>query len=133
YKTAVFIGGGLLGLEAANGLKSRGMDVTVVHLMPWLMERQLDKAAAALLQKTLEAKGLRFKLEATTEALVGTPSPRGSSTEGGAIGHEGRGEGKPRVEAVRLKSGETIPADLVVMAVGIRPNTDLAQAAGRPC
>src|SRR5207245_1987077 len=85
YRTAVVIGGGLLGLEAANGLKSRGMDVTVVHLMPWLMERQLDKAAAALLQKTLEAKGLRFKLEATTEALVGTPSPRGSSTEGGAI------------------------------------------------
>jgi nitrite reductase (NADH) large subunit len=111
YKDAVVIGGGLLGLEAANGLKQRGMNVTVVHLMPWLMERQLDKAAAALLQKTLEAKGLRFRLEAQTEALLG----------------------EERVSAVRLKSGEEIPAQLVVMAVGIRPNTDLAQSAGLHC
>ena len=68
-KAAVVIGGGLLGLEAANGLKRRGMDVTVVHLMPWLMERQLDKVAADLLQKTLEEKGLRFRLQAQTECL----------------------------------------------------------------
>src|SRR5437762_2785006 len=64
YGHAVVIGGGLLGLEAANGLKLRGMDVTVVHLMRWLMERQLDRAAAQLLQKSLEAKGLAFRLEA---------------------------------------------------------------------
>src|SRR5687768_17901210 len=110
-KAAVVIGGGLLGLEAANGLKRRGMDVTVVHLMPWLMERQLDKVAAGLLQKTLEDKGLRFKLGANTEQIVG----------------EGR------VSGVRLKGGEVLPADLVVMAVGIRPNVELAKAAGLHC
>jgi nitrite reductase (NADH) large subunit len=122
HRTAAVIGGGLLGLEAANGLKTRGMDVTVVHLMPWLMERQLDKAAAGLLQKTLEAKGLRFILEATTEALLGDElDPRR------------RGDERARVRAVRLKSGEIIPADLVVMAAGIRPNTELAQAAGLHC
>jgi nitrite reductase (NADH) large subunit len=65
---AVVIGGGLLGLEAANGLKLRGMDVTVVHLMPWLMERQLDKAAADMLKTSLEARGLKFLLEKQTEA-----------------------------------------------------------------
>ena len=70
------IGGGLLGLEAANGLKLRGMDVTVVHLMPWLMERQLDRTAADLLQQSLEAKGLAFRLEAKTEALVAGESGR---------------------------------------------------------
>ena len=68
HRQAVVIGGGLLGLEAANGLKLRGMDVTVVHLMPWLMERQLDRTAADMLQKTLEAKGLRFRLEAKTRS-----------------------------------------------------------------
>jgi nitrite reductase (NADH) large subunit len=111
HRDAVVIGGGLLGLEAANGLKLRGMNVTVVHLMPWLMERQLDRTASNLLQKTLEAKGLKFRLEATTEAI----------------------HGGDRVTAVRLKSGEEIPAQLVVMAVGIRPNTELAQAAGLHC
>jgi nitrite reductase [NAD(P)H] large subunit len=111
HTDAVVIGGGLLGLEAANGLKLRGMNVTVVHLMPWLMERQLDRTASELLQKTLEAKGLQFRLEATTEALLGAD----------------------RVAAVRLKSGEEIPAQLVVMAVGIRPNTELAQSAGLHC
>src|SRR6185436_6931416 len=71
YRSAVVIGGGLLGLEAANGLRLRGMEVTVVHLMPWLMERQLDQAAARLLQKNLETKGLQFRLEAQTEKLEG--------------------------------------------------------------
>jgi nitrite reductase (NADH) large subunit len=113
HKQAVVIGGGLLGLEAANGLKLRGMDVTVVHLMPWLMERQLDRTAADMLQKTLEAKGLGFRLEAKTEALV--------------PGDDGR------VAGVRLASGETLPAQLVVMAVGIRPNVALAKAAGLHC
>ncbi|MBI2286834.1 MAG: NAD(P)/FAD-dependent oxidoreductase, partial [Nitrosomonadales bacterium] len=113
YRHAVVIGGGLLGLEAANGLRLRGMDVTVVHLMPWLMERQLDRTAAGLLQQSLEAKGLKFMLEKQTAELV--------------AGESGR------VSAIRFKDGETLPADLVVMAVGIRPNTGLAEAAGLHC
>ena len=110
YGHAVVIGGGLLGLEAANGLKSRGMDVTVVHLMPWLMERQLDHVAAGMLQQALEARGLKFVLGKQTAELV--------------AGESGR------VCAARFADGESIPADLVVMAVGIRPNTALAESAG---
>ena len=113
YRHAIVIGGGLLGLEAANGLVLRGMDVTVIHLMPWLMERQLDRTAANLLQASLEAKGLHFRLETKTERLV--------------AGESGR------VAAVTLMGGETLPADLVVMAVGIRPNVKLAQQAGLHC
>ncbi|MFY9329592.1 MAG: nitrite reductase large subunit NirB [Georgfuchsia sp.] len=113
HKHAVVIGGGLLGLEAANGLKLRGMEVTVVHVMPWLMERQLDKTAADLLMQSLEAKGLRFLLEAQTAELV--------------AGESGR------VCAVKFKNAEAIVADLVVMAVGIRPNTALAESAGLHC
>ena len=70
YKKAVVIGGGLLGLEAANGLMRRGMDVTVVHVMPWLMERQLDDVAGKLLQKSLEDRGLKFLIGAQTQELV---------------------------------------------------------------
>ncbi len=114
YKHAVVIGGGLLGLEAANGLKLRGMEVTVVHLMDWLMDRQLDKTASGMLQKSLEAKGLRFRLKTQTEEIVG-------SAEGGKAG---------RVKAVKFKDGTEVEADLVVMAVGIRPNTALAESAG---
>ena len=117
YKDAVVIGGGLLGLEAANGLNLRGMNVTVIHVMPWLMERQLDRTAAGMLQKTLEAKGLQFRLEAVTEALVGDAE-------------DGNGG---RVRSVKLNTGEEIPAQLVVMAVGIRPNTALAESAGLYC
>ena len=113
HKHAVVIGGGLLGLEAANGLALRGMDVTVVHVMPWLMERQLDKTAAGMLQKSLEAKGLKFKMEKQTQELI-------------------RGE-SGRVCAIKFKDGEELPADLVVMAVGIRPNTELAQSAKLQC
>ena len=113
YKHAVVIGGGLLGLEAANGLKLRGMDVSVVHIGAWLLERQMDKPAATLLQKSLEEKGLKFLLEKQTAELV-------------------RGE-SGRVCAVKFKDGETMPADLVVMAVGIRPNTELAESAGLHC
>ena len=123
YTDAVVIGGGLLGLEAANGLKLRGMNVTVVHVMPWLMERQLDRTAANILQKTLEAKGLQFRLEATTEALVGD-----ANDANGTNGAKGG-----RVKSVRLKSGEDLSAQLVVMAVGIRPNTALAESAGLHC
>ena len=118
YKHAVVIGGGLLGLEAANGLMKRGMSVTVVHVMPWLMERQLDKVAGKLLQKSLEERGMKFLMEAQTQELI--------------PGEDGRqeGEGTPskgRVRAVKFKDGLEVPADLVVMAVGIRPNTELAE------
>lgn len=113
YKKAVVIGGGLLGLEAANGLMLRGMDVTVVHIMPWLMERQLDETAGKLLQKSLEARGIRFEIGAQTDALI--PDKDG------------------RVMAVRFKDGREIPADLVVMAAGIRPNTALAESMGLHC
>src|SRR5215208_1038860 len=107
YKRAVVIGGGLLGLEAANGLMLRGMDVTVVHVMPWLMERQLDDVAGKLLQKSLEDRGLKFMIGAQTQELVG--------------GEDGR------VKAIRFKDGTQLDAELVVMAVGIRPNTELAE------
>ncbi|WP_374438348.1 nitrite reductase large subunit NirB [Inhella sp.] len=113
YQHAVVIGGGLLGLEAANGLMLRGMQVTVVHLSDWLMERQLDKTAADLLQRSLEARGLKFRTGTSTQALIG--------------GKDGR------VMAVQFKGGEEIPADLVVMAAGIRPNVALAEAAGIHC
>ena len=110
HKHAVVIGGGLLGLEAANGLKMRGMTVTVVHIGPWLLERQLDETAGRMLQKSLEDRGLTFLLQKQTEALI-------------------QGE-SGRVAAVRFKDGMQIPADLVVMAAGIRPNTALAESAG---
>jgi nitrite reductase (NADH) large subunit len=112
-RNAVVIGGGLLGLEAANGLRVRGMDVTVVHLLDSLMERQLDRTAAKLLQNSLEARGLKFLLPKQTSEIV--------------AGESGR------VCAVRFKDSETISADLVVMAVGVRPNTALAQAARLHC
>lgn len=113
YKRAVVIGGGLLGLEAANGLKLRGMDVTVVHLSSWLLERQLDETAARMLQQSLEQRGLTFALAKQTEEII--------------AGESGR------LVGVRLKDGETIAADLVVMAVGIRPNTELAELARLYC
>jgi len=117
YKHAVVIGGGLLGLEAANGLMLRGMKVTVVHIAPWLMERQLDDVAGGLLRKSLVDRGLDFLIGAQTESLLG-------DTEGGTGG---------RVKAVRFKDGTEVPADLVVMAAGIRPNTALAESAGLHC
>ncbi len=112
-KHAIVIGGGLLGLEAANGLKLRGMNVTVVHLPGWLMERQLDPVAGKMLQKSLEDRGLVFQMEKNTQALIGD-----------AQGH---------VTAIRFSDGSELPADLVVMAVGIRPNTALAESAGLHC
>jgi nitrite reductase (NADH) large subunit len=111
HRHAVVIGGGLLGLEAANGLLRRGMDVTVVHLADTLMERQLDASAAQLLQRSLEARGLCVLTGHETEAIVG----------------------EARVQAVRFKNGTEIPADLVVFAVGIRPNIALAKSAGLHC
>jgi len=113
YKHAVVIGGGLLGLEAANGLMLRGMQVTVVHIMPWLMERQLDDVAGGLLRKSLEDRGLKFMIGAQTQALIGDKNGR--------------------VMAVQFKDGTEVPADLVVMAAGIRPNTELALKIGLHC
>jgi nitrite reductase (NADH) large subunit len=110
-RRAVVIGGGLLGLEAANGLRVRGMSVTVVHLLDTLMERQLDSAAAALLRASLASRGISFKMPAQTAELVG----------------------EEHVRAVRFKDGSEIEADLVVMAVGVRPNIELARAAGIQC
>jgi nitrite reductase (NADH) large subunit len=108
YRRAVVIGGGLLGLEAAWGLKRRGMSVAAVHLMPSLMERQLDVTAGELLRRDLEARGITFFTNGQTEEIVGTE----------------------RAEGVRLADGRQIAGDLVVMAIGIRPNIDLAVAAG---
>jgi NAD(P)H-dependent nitrite reductase large subunit/NAD(P)H-dependent nitrite reductase small subunit len=111
YKRAVVIGGGLLGLEAAYGLKRRGMEVMVVHLLDTLMERQLDKAAAGLLKASLEKRGLNFKMAAKTAEILGDQ----------------------RVTGVRFEDGEELHADLVVMAAGIRPNVELAKNAGLRC
>ncbi len=111
HKKAVVIGGGLLGLEAANGLAKNGMDVTVVHLMDMLMERQLDQPAAELLKASLEEKGLKFLMQVQTARILG-------------------GE---RVSGVKFADGSEVAADLVVMAVGIRPNMALAQSAGIHC
>ncbi|MDO8377133.1 MAG: FAD-dependent oxidoreductase, partial [Aquabacterium sp.] len=110
HRHAVVIGGGLLGLEAANGLMLRGMQVSVVHVMGTLMERQLDDTAGQMLQQSLAERGLHFEMGAHTAALLGNEAGR--------------------VRAVQFKDGREIPADLVVMAAGIRPNTALAEQAG---
>lgn len=105
---AVVIGGGLLGLEAAAGLAMQGMKVSVVHLMPTLMERQLDAAAAKLLQLAVENRDIQVVCDANTRAIMGVD----------------------RAEGVELEDGRILPCDLVVMAVGIRPNVALAEDAG---
>ncbi|TPE53630.1 nitrite reductase large subunit NirB [Amaricoccus solimangrovi] len=105
---AVVIGGGLLGLEAAAGLRLRGMEVTVLHVMGHLMERQLDPSAGYLLAKDLERRGIRVHCKAQTKAILG----------------------QNRVEGVLLEDGTVYEADIVVMAVGIRPETRLARDAG---
>jgi nitrite reductase (NADH) large subunit len=104
----VVIGGGLLGIEAAYGLAKAGAKVTLVHLMDRLMERQLDARAASLLKRAVEAKGI--------EVLLDTATARFS--------------GDGRVEAVEFKDGRSVAADMVVVAVGIRPNAEIAAAAG---
>jgi len=107
-KRAVVIGGGLLGLEAARGLRERGVAVTVVHLADRLMELQLDAPAATLLTRALRALKITVRINARTEAILG----------------------EDRVEAVALEGGEELPADLVVVAAGIRPEVALARSAG---
>ena len=105
---AIVIGGGLLGLECARGLLDQGMEVTVIHLAEWLMEMQLDQKAGQMLKNDLEQQGMRFELQANTQEILGDKD----------------------VEAVRLADGRVLEADLVVMAVGIRPYTEVAKAAG---
>jgi nitrite reductase (NADH) large subunit len=105
---AVVIGGGLLGVEAAHGLARRGARVTLLHLMPRLMERQLDARSAALLAAALRGKGIEVVLEAQTAAIAGTA----------------------RALDIRLRDGRSYPAEMVVMAVGIRPATALARTGG---
>ena len=107
-RQAVVIGGGLLGLEAAAGLRNRGMEVTVVHRNPTLMDRQLDDTAGHLLQRAIESLGIRVLTGRNTKAITG-------------------GE---HVEGVLFRDGSSIQADLVVMAVGIRPSVWLAENAG---
>ena len=107
-RKAVVIGGGLLGLEAAYGLAKAGMQVSDIHLMDRLMERQLDARGSAMLKAAVEAKGINVHLDAETAAI----------------------KGHHRAEAVALKDGREIAADLVVVAAGIRANADLAQSAG---
>ncbi len=104
---AVVIGGGLLGLEAAAGMAARGAEVVVIHIMGHLMERQLDPSAGYLLQKDLERRGIKVHCKGATKAILGTD----------------------RVEAVLLDDGTVYPADLVCMAVGIRPEVRLANDA----
>lgn len=108
---AVVIGGGLLGLEAASGLAGAGVATTLVHLMDRLMERQLDAPAAALLRRAVEARGITVRLEAASATI----------------------EGDGHVTGLRLADGEVLPADLIVMACGVKPNADLARAAGLAC
>jgi nitrite reductase (NADH) large subunit len=110
YRKAAVIGGGLLGLEAARGLLNLGMEVEVIHIYDYLMERQLDRTAGKLLQKELETQGMNFLLQKNTAEILG----------------------RKRVTGLRFKDGSKIKADLVVMAVGIKPNVALAQAAGIP-
>jgi nitrite reductase [NAD(P)H] large subunit len=110
-RRATVIGGGLLGIEAAYGLVRAGLDVTLVHVMDRLMERQLDPRAGQLLKGAVEAKGIRVLLEADTEAVIGDVT----------------------AEAVKLKDGRLVPADLVVVAIGIGPEAKLARQSGIAC
>jgi nitrite reductase (NADH) large subunit len=107
-KKAVVIGGGLLGLEAARGLQVQGCDVTVVHLMNTLMERQLDLTGGGYLKAKMECLGVKVLLERDTAAILGN----------------GKAEG------VAFKDGSSVEADFVVIAAGIRPNVELGRKAG---
>ena len=111
-KNAVVIGGGLLGLEAAYGLKQRGMNVTVLHLMDRIMDRQLDKKASLMLKNAIEQKGIKILTGANTQELIGED------------GH---------LKQLRLQNDTILDADLVVFAIGIRPNIALAESAGLRC
>ncbi|KQO01032.1 nitrite reductase large subunit NirB [Paenibacillus sp. Leaf72] len=108
YKKAAVIGAGLLGLEAARGLLNLGMEVTVIHKHPYIMERQLDEAASLMLRKELEAQGMKFLLSKHSASITG----------------------RGRVKELQFTDGSHLATDLIVMAVGIRPNVDLAKSSG---
>jgi len=113
HKKAVVLGGGLLGLEAANGLAVRGMDVTVVHSNAILLNRQMDQQAATLLRQELEQRGIKFKMQARTKALLD--------------------EGTGHIKHVQFEDDSILDCDLFIMAIGVRPNLHLAQQAGLYC
>ncbi len=113
HKKAIVLGGGLLGLEAANGLALRGMHVTVVHTNPVLLNRQMDKQAGGMLQHALEARGLHFKMPARTQELMG--------------------DDNDHIKAVRFEDGSELECDLFITAIGVRPNMQLAQTANLYC
>ena len=108
-RTAAVIGGGLLGLEAARGLASRGLDVHVIHLRPFLMETQLDPDGGAVLRRQLARMGLHIHVDKATTAVLGDGS---------------------RVQGLVFKDGSLLECDMVVIAAGIRPNVDIAISAG---
>ena len=113
HHKAVVLGGGLLGLEAANGLALQGMDVTVIHNNDVLLNRQMDKTAAGLLQTALEQRGLTFKLSAKVTALIG--------------------DNQRHISAVKFADGSVLACDVFIAAIGVRPNIALAQQAGLYC
>ncbi len=110
-KNAVVIGGGLLGLEAAKGLMTHNVAVTVVEMAPWLMSVQLDEAGGKVLGDTITNLGITAKTGASTKELTGHTS----------------------VTGVKFGDGTEIPADMVVISAGIRPNVDLAKECGIAC
>ena len=113
HRKAVVLGGGLLGLEAANGLVLRGMDVTVIHNHEILLNRQMDRPAAKMLQTELEQRGLKFKMAAKLKQLSG--------------------DGKGHISAVAFEDGSRLECDLFITAIGVSPNITLAQEAGIYC
>jgi nitrite reductase (NADH) large subunit len=113
HQKTVVLGGGLLGLEAANGLVLRGMDVTVIHNHAVLLNRQMDKSAGGLLQAELEQKGIKFKMAAKLHSL--------------------KGDDKQHIKAVHFEDGSQLGCDLFIMAIGVRPNITLAKQAGLYC
>ena len=113
HQHAVVLGGGLLGLEAANGLSSRGMKITVIHNKPYLLNRQLDETAAKILQGELEQRGIRFKMAVGIKNLFG--------------------DDRQHISSILLEDGTSILCDLFVMAIGVQPNMALAQQAGLYC
>ncbi|MBF9128968.1 NAD(P)/FAD-dependent oxidoreductase [Plantactinospora sp. S1510] len=110
HERAVVIGGGLLGLEAARGLQRHGVAVTLVHAASHLMNAQLDGQGGAILRRSVEQLGIAVEVDVKTTAVLG----------------------KEKVTGVGFADGRTLACDMVVVAAGIRPNTELAQRSGLP-
>jgi len=129
HKKAVVLGGGLLGLEAANGLVLRGMDVTVIHNHEVLLNRQMDKPAGKMLQTELEQRGLKFRMAAKLKQLVGDEQGHITAVDFDDCMDAG---GRATHGAV-AEDGSQLECDLFIMAIGVRPNMALAQQAGIYC